>query len=434
MEVINATPYVFQPFDCSPAPEAPALSLILKGTFKLRPDQPAAALPRDAQPQVKGDEMYMDDLGRSLRYGSDLVPMKVRGEVTFTATCHTPDGRPRAACDVSVAVGPIQKALRVTGDRVWTRDAHGQVAPGRAQPFTSLSLRWERAFGGLSYAENPLGRGAEPAPDDAGNLVHALPNVEYADRRVADLKDRPPPAGLGPIAPTWEPRLRRQGTRDQRWAMFRAPLPPKDFDPRSYNAAPDDQQLAEGFFRGDEAIAATGLHPTLPVYRAALPGKRIRLFLLARKPGAQGPIDPARFVEVMLNLDTIHVDMDAEELTLVWRRPVKTKHRAHPEIEAAYIAEEDLADEPASREVHLRRFEELRGPKDPPVNAVLQADIDAQTAEAKKILRDAKIDPKVLEKIEGTKDPQEIFRALMDYAQKQIGEIDKMAAGFRPPG
>ena len=71
----------------------------------------------------------------------------------------------------------------------------------------------------------------------------------------------------------WEPRLGRQGTRDQRWAMFRAPLPPQDFDPRFANAAPDDQQLPEGFFRGDETVTLTGLHRSCPVYEAMLPGQ-----------------------------------------------------------------------------------------------------------------------------------------------------------------
>src|SRR5439155_18481811 len=105
----------------------------------------------------------------------------------------------------------------------------------RAEAFTQMPIRWERAFGGLSSTTNPLGRGIDKEPDDKGVEVAWLPNVEHADDRVALPGDRPKPAGFAPISPAWEPRNKRQGTRDQRWAMFRAPLLPKDFDPRFYN-------------------------------------------------------------------------------------------------------------------------------------------------------------------------------------------------------
>lgn len=435
MEVINNTPYVFLPFDCSPAPDSPALSLIVKGTFRLRPDEPAIAAGKNDQAQPAGDEMHMDDLGRSLRYSSDLVALKLKGEAFVTAVCHTPDGRPRASCDVGIKIGPIQKTLRVTGDRLWTRGTAGNPVIGTPTPFESMPLRWERAFGGLSFSANPLGRGAEPAPDDSGKVVHALPNIEYLDKRIADIKDLPPPAGVGPISPMWSPRVEKQGTRDQRWAMFRAPLPPKDFDPAFYNAAPLDQQLPEGFFRGDEAIVMTGLHKQLPVYRSSLPNKRLRLFLLVRQPKDEhGKVPEPRWVDVEMKLDTVHVDMEAERLVLVWRRPIKTKHRAHPEIEAAYITEEDLASEPLSADAHFKRFQELRGPKEPSTGAAMAAEVDAQMAEATKILKDAKVDPKVIAQVEGNKDPHAVFKILMDHAEEKIREINEMAAAFRARG
>lgn len=431
MEVVNATPYVLLPFDYSPAPSMPALSLIVKGTFALRPDQPAVAVDKAKQRQIMADDVHMDDIGRSLRYASDLVPIKVRGEVLVHAVCYTPDGRPRTSCDVSIAVGPIQKALRITGDRAWSRDAQGQPIVGRTQPFESMPIRWERAFGGLSSPHNPLGRGIEPWPDDAGKLIHYLPNIEPREKRVADPAERPPPVGLGPISPMWEPRLSQQGTRDQRWAMFRAPLPPKNFDPRFFNAAPEDQQLAEGYFWGDEPIVMTGLHKEIPVYRTSLPGKRLRVFLLIRQPKGA----PSRFTEVHMNLDTVHIDMEAEQLVLAWRRPIMTKSVAHPEIEACYVTEEDLASEALSPEAHEARFRELRGPQDPPLGAAAAKEIEEQTAEAKRILRESNADPNVVAKIEQMKDPQEIFKALMDYAKEQIGEIERMTATFKaPPG
>lgn len=428
MQIINTTPYVFLPFDCSIAPTMPALSLIVKATFTLRREQPALAVAKNDQKQVAGDEQYMDDLGRSLRYSNDLVPSKIRGEVLVNAICQSPDGRPRPSCDVGIAIGMIEKTLRISGDRAWFRDAEGQAVIGRTQTFQSMPVRWERAFGGMNLAVNPMGRGVEPSPDESGRMMHHLPNIEYLDKRVESFKDRPPPAGFGPISPMWEPRVGRQGTRDQRWATFRAPLPPKDFDPLFFNAAPEDQQLPEGYFRGDEAVTLTGLHNEFSVYVTALPGKRLRLFLLLKQ--ADG--SPPRFEEVAMCLDTVHIDVEAARMVLLWRRPVPVTSRVHPEIEACYITEEELAAEPATAESHRARFDALRGPAEPPLHQALNAEVDAQIAETKKVLRDGGVDPKLIAKIDGMRDPQEIFKALMEGAQQQMTEIERLTATFKP--
>ncbi len=116
MQIINTTPHVFLPLDSSPAPTMPALSLIVKATFALRREQPALAVAKDAQQQLSGDEQYLDDLGRSLRYSNDLVPTKLRGEALVTATRPTgsrappatsasPSGQSRRRCG-SPATGP----------------------------------------------------------------------------------------------------------------------------------------------------------------------------------------------------------------------------------------------------------------------------------------------------------------------------------------
>ncbi len=93
MNVFNTTPYVFFPYDTSPAPTLPALTLIVRGTFSLPALGPAVARPKDEQKPLRGDEQHLDDLGRSLAYATDLVPMKPRGEVLVYATCHTPDSQ-----------------------------------------------------------------------------------------------------------------------------------------------------------------------------------------------------------------------------------------------------------------------------------------------------------------------------------------------------
>ncbi len=418
MKIVNTTPYLFHPFDCSAGSPGPALSLLIKGTFKLQDGQSSAAA--DEQKPFKGDQQFLDDLGRSTSYASDLVPLKTRGEVTLLGSCHTPQGAPRGECDVSLTVGPIHKMLRVSGERHWSNGVHKHASSPK--PFSTMPLRWELAYGSLADRHNPLGRGVEPTDPAKGEDI-LLPNVEYADKRVVAPTDKPPPAGFGPIAPHCEPRLGRQGTRDQRWAAFRAPLAPADFDPRYHNAAPDDQQLPEEtYFRGDEPIVLENLHRDLPRLESSLPGKRLRLFLWLRGTG-----NTKLWTEVELRLDTVHIAPDDDELVLVWRRPVKVSSAAHPEILAAYLAEEDLATEPAPAEVHYARFRALN-PERPSEEEELQAHIDTQMADAKKSLKDANIDPKLVAEVDKTNDPSKVLDLLMGFMRTQSAELDRLTA------
>ncbi len=425
MEVVNETPYVLHPLDATVIPSRPALTFVVKGTFKLVTEGPAEALAAGAQPPIGGDETYLDDIGRSYKYATDLVPLKLRGEVTVNALCHPPTPQAKL-CDVAMSLGPIHKTLRVSGDRAWSDST-------RTQPFDTLPVRWERAFGGMAFAQNPLGRGIEPWPTPAGP-VHYLPNVEYPDERVSKQDDRPRPAGFGPVSPMWSPRLEKNGTRDQRWALFRAPLPPEDFDPAFYQAAPADQQLAPGeFFRGDERITLTNLHPHIAEFRGALPGTRLRCFAVWGTPYVR-PEErtPERFEEVVLKLDTVHIDAEAETVTLVWRQPVAVSGPAHLQIVALYLAEEPLAQPAALPEAHRARFEERRMPIKPPPD--VDAEIAKQTEEAKKVLRDGNVDPELIKELDGIKDPQKMFDRLLKYLDQKITETNQLTARIRGGG
>jgi hypothetical protein len=83
-----------------------------------------------------------------------------------------------------------------------------------------------------------------------------LPNFEYPRGR----SDKTSPAGFGPIASFWSPRLELQGTYDDKWKISRFPLPPADWDSRSLLCAPADQQTPS-HLRGGELVELENLTP-----------------------------------------------------------------------------------------------------------------------------------------------------------------------------
>ena len=83
-----------------------------------------------------------------------------------------------------------------------------------------------------------------------------------------------------------------------------------NFDWTYFNAAPDDQQL-DGFLRGNEEVVLENLNPDHAVLKTTLPGIRMRCVV------REGDDLAAR--EVQMNLDTLYVDSNKSELTLLWR-------------------------------------------------------------------------------------------------------------------
>lgn len=426
MQLFTRLPHRFQPLDISLTPSAPALAFIVKGTYALDYSGRPQPLPREEQPDIMGDDPFMDDIGRSLRYPSDLAAFKPGGEVTLTASCHAPGGRPVHALEAGLEMGKIRKRVRITGDRVWVRGPNGEVAVQGPIPFVTMPLRWERAFGGLSSDRNPMGRGIDPWIEPDGRKLYYLPNIESLASPVRSRSDQPAPAGFAPISPYWQPRLQRQGTRDQHWATFRAPLPPHDFDPRSAHAAPDDQCQPD-YWRGDETIVLTNMHPYLERFEIALPGQRMCLFIEVKGAG-----DTLDFLEIPLVLDTVHVDMESQHLFLVWRQRHQPKRQGAPEIEAVYLAEEPLAEAPRSIEAHYHDYLELKGPVEEPRAVKLERDELAAVGEARKKLIEARVDPSLIEQFDKAKGTQAKFDLVLDMVRKKTAELEAMTATLKP--
>ncbi|MBI5017313.1 MAG: DUF2169 domain-containing protein [Deltaproteobacteria bacterium] len=383
MVIVNETPLAVAPFVTMGGPGRCRLTLILKGTYALSPGTVAVPAPEPLLPT--GDEPYPDDEDGtgSLRYASDFVPRKPKADLLLVGTCHAPGGTSATSCRVTFGVGGRKKTLRVTGDRTWR--SVGGVAFGvtEPEPFTSMPLRYERAFGGKGFASNPLGRGFDETSDD-GDGRRALPNLEDPGRIVVSASDRPDPAGFGPLPLTWPQRLSKAGTYDDAWLKQRWPGFPVDFDEGFFNAAPADLQAES--LAGDEELFFEHLHPAHAEYRCRLPGVRPRCFVRRRPPGAAPEPD---LFEVPLSLDTLWVDVDAELLVLVWRGAQEVRSPRLEEVDQVYVAVEERDAPPASLEVHRAELDRLLSESEIAEEEAPAFDAEAAVAKAQLELRQA---------------------------------------------
>lgn len=205
-----------------------------------------------------GQSSLLDDADLAPRGGTDLL---IRGHA------HAPLGRSVRALDVGFRLGSLFKALRVHGERRWVRAAgSAEVVPGPAEPFEKVPLVYERALGGTdpnappglprACAANPVGSGYRHEPAEL--LDQPAPQIEAPGVALVAGTAQLAPAGFGPIAPHWQPRVSLAGTYDDAWRTNRAPLPPEDYRPDFVRSAPQDQQNP-GFLRGGEWIELSHL-------------------------------------------------------------------------------------------------------------------------------------------------------------------------------
>ncbi|CAD5256731.1 MULTISPECIES: DUF2169 family type VI secretion system accessory protein [Halomonadaceae] len=332
--------------------------LAVRGTFRFTGNNRRLALAETQRP-IRWQETYAaGPEGGQARYivdDSDLIIGKPTTDVHVHGILRSPTGQPRSAWQVRVQVGPVDKRLIVRGPREFRWQLIGGWRVTQAEPVSEVPLDYRYAFGGhytpeahevgndtldvaartLYYPDNPVGRGWLPkradykqAPGEVAkylrpdlNAVTRLPapQLEDPDWPVHSPFDRLPPAGFGPIARWWQPRINRQGTLDEEWLAHRHPHWPDDFDARFYNSAHPDL-MAPDYLRGDELVILTNClagsqrlqsgNVSLYSYRTRLPGLAIKA-LAEQQSGKQ--------TVTRLALDTVGIDLDLNELTLTWR-------------------------------------------------------------------------------------------------------------------
>jgi hypothetical protein len=332
MELVNRTPFAAARTVVSDREGCDVLLTVVKCTYAL--GKGGRLEPADKQHPVQpADDFYGEPGESSVRWESDLAVFKPATDVVVLGHAYAPR-KPEAQLQVALRVGPLFRVLSVFGERRW-RKGLGMSSP---EPFAKMPLTFERAFGGTDRSSanalhhereprNPVGRGfvAQRSELAAGEVL--LPNIEDPEHLVRSIKDRPPPAGFGFIARSWQPRAALAGTYDEAWRKNRSPLPPKDFDDRHHNAAPR-QLMASPHFAGNELVELAHLSPQ-GTQRFRLPGTRPRVFVSIGRQRHELPV----------LFDTLVLLPDEEQAVMVWRGhrrlpPQDMLHLEHIEVRA----------------------------------------------------------------------------------------------------
>jgi len=284
---------------------------IVKGTCVLHP---ALAMAEEQIPISMADEYYADPAESSLKQVSDMHIGKPGTDVLLIGSAWAPQSSPVTESFVTLSVAERNQTIRVVGDRQWRSNG----APTDPQPFESMPLVWERAFGGidrsteqtLAEERNPVGAGfagKQAASIFAGRL---LPNLEDPRTSLQKLGQLVEPICFAPIAPSWLPRRSFAGTYDAQWQRSRAPYLPEDFDPRFFQCAHPTFAF-DRYLEGGEPITVEGTTPDAPI-SFAVPAVR----LLVEFSVAGDTERPN------VNLETLLIEPDANRASFTWRASV----------------------------------------------------------------------------------------------------------------
>ena len=327
--IVNGTPLQADAAILRDRDGAEVLVVAVKGTFHLGRDE--RALLAIEQEQIRLIPQYRGDAGAaSLILEAEMTDPKPETDIVLDAIAHAPNNEPAQVVPVGIKIGRVAKRVVVFGERLWLKGAR-EPRISQPIPFVTMPIIYERAFGGRDRRadgtevwdeRNPVGTGYICEPGEAPG--RRLPNIERPDDLIASWKDRPAPAGFGPLERHWLPRRGLAGTYDDAYLKERVPLPPTDLDERFYLGAPPDQQSGAHLV-GGEQVELHNLSPA-GLQRFRIPQVR---------PGVSALI-AGKLSFHTVNLDTLFIRPHARELALVWRAVIPC-HRRSLRIERVSI-------------------------------------------------------------------------------------------------
>lgn len=315
MRIDNPTPFDVTILPMLGPADTAAVTVIAKATYAFSHGK--TELASEQIPISFTDQFYDEADGGGIRYESDMVPNKPFTDIVLSGSAHAPDGEPTTELDVALKLGPVEKRLKVFGQRLWNFKGvlSKRYMATDARPFVKCPIRYSRAFGGTDQGtgefcdQNLIGTGFYSHKTKTKLAGRPLPRIEDPRSLIRSPKDHPPPAGFGFYHRAWQPRAAYAGTFDEAWRVERSPRLPENFDHRYYNGAHPDLQ-AKGYLQGDEPVELTHLTPEGHL-QFNLPGV-VPICRLQHK--GEGKVET-----ITMNLDTIFIEPDKRTLCLVWR-------------------------------------------------------------------------------------------------------------------
>lgn len=315
-EVDNRTPYSADRNWTREKDGAHHWIVAVKASFRVTPRGELELAEEQSPPLLEPE--YVGDPGESsLRFDTDLGPLKPATDVWVCGHARAPRDKPVTELPISLRFGKIEKTLLVRGENVYYSGAGGLTTTS-PRPFVRMPVVYERAFGGFDttsadpsrhrlYARNPVGVGfaasSRPREHEPG------PNVVYPGKDPAQSG----PAGFGAIAAHWSPRVELAGTYDAAWVKTRRPLLPADYDDRFSLCSPEDQRPLSYVAPGTTVQL---VHMTAnPVLRFDLPRKIMRF---RTHFGARVEEHPGYLVSVIL-------EPDDEIVRVVWQSSLRVR-------------------------------------------------------------------------------------------------------------
>jgi len=316
MNIVNNTPYNATAFVLMDNIGAENLLIVIKGTWTIEKNGKLTVA--EQQMPIITEPLYFGEPGESsLIYDTDVVMEKPGTDCVLLGHAYAPAPR-LPFVDVTFAVGPIKKQLRVFGERRWAKNRIGMASILKMSPIEKVALTWENAFGGSDTScqdsskhefclENPVGIGFMAAKTNINFDGQLLPYIENPADLIEKPGQRTKPAGFAMVAPYWQPRAGFTGTYDDNWRNNINPLPPEDFDLR-FNSCAAPGLCTPKHLSGTEQVFVEGATAQGPL-RFDLPGVTPQAAVRFSK----------REESLFLKLDTVIVEPDEARLVLVWR-------------------------------------------------------------------------------------------------------------------
>ncbi len=338
MQIINGTDYEADLIQSIDKHGKKFAVIIVKGTFAFPAESGQVLQIAEQQVPIIAADAFEGEPGLSNPYfESEYVGYKARCDIVVKATAHAPEGKAVRKLQAGFQFADLKKTVQVVGDRVWKLGFFG-LRRSWPKPFTTMPVTYARAFGGtwygrrkdgagVSYLRNPVGSGFGRWWYFFRMLGKPLPNLEQPGKPVRWKGGNYKPWSFGPIGRSWDPRRKYGGTYDKKWLKNTFPLLPADFDERYFQCVPENQQTT--YPQGGEEVRLTNLHPQWPEFRFNLPAVDLPM-----------SVQMTNYRNHLLKpvVDTITIDADAHNVTIVWRsrQPIKRSLR---EIESIVIGD-----------------------------------------------------------------------------------------------